>query len=379
MLTRALFYPHIHFRSRRWLRTALLYYDDISRIVPPGVEPDTLEAYREFSSEPTELLDDVRMLQEARFLVDEHPKNIGKAADEFLDFVVNSLTDCGKRRALFPALMRLARGRLFSIHPGKIDPYLIDRLRELNLAKDTRDLWHDAYNVEFATAVLYMGFLANQMSGNRQLVSDNPVYQSLIYRLGTGSTVTASQQDGEFRLAAAVFRAVTPEVERTPVQALLRLREQCAAERHRFQDKMAEFAKDIGSAKNQDDAENAVCRHASKISDEVETLKDKLRSSGIAYATSLFSVSVPSYLTAAWGFGVKSAAAIVAAGAVAISASTVKYCLDRRAAKRESPYTYLISTSKWVSAERMVQDIVTLNLNPHDDDPWSDSRKSAAA
>ena len=32
----ALFYPHIHFRSRRWLRMAMLYYESISRIVPAG-------------------------------------------------------------------------------------------------------------------------------------------------------------------------------------------------------------------------------------------------------------------------------------------------------------------------------------------------------
>jgi hypothetical protein len=38
------YYPHIHFRSRRWLRMALLYDENIPRIVPPGFAPETPHA-----------------------------------------------------------------------------------------------------------------------------------------------------------------------------------------------------------------------------------------------------------------------------------------------------------------------------------------------
>ena len=39
----ALYYPHVRFRSRQWLRTSLLYHDKIWRIVPPGLDDYELE------------------------------------------------------------------------------------------------------------------------------------------------------------------------------------------------------------------------------------------------------------------------------------------------------------------------------------------------
>src|SRR5688572_27351442 len=69
----ALYYPHIHFRSRRWLRMALLYYENISRIVPPGFEPETPDAYAYDSVPAGGLLDEVRELRALGFIRDEAP------------------------------------------------------------------------------------------------------------------------------------------------------------------------------------------------------------------------------------------------------------------------------------------------------------------
>lgn len=70
----ALYYPYIHFRSRRWLRTAALYYDRITRIIPMGSEPDTVSGYSELGEDPTDLLDDIRALRDANIIDEERPE-----------------------------------------------------------------------------------------------------------------------------------------------------------------------------------------------------------------------------------------------------------------------------------------------------------------
>lgn len=65
---RAPYYPHIFPQSRLWLRTAALYHDQISRIVPAGFVPSECDRHG-----GPELLNDFEALQDAGFIEDKHP------------------------------------------------------------------------------------------------------------------------------------------------------------------------------------------------------------------------------------------------------------------------------------------------------------------
>jgi hypothetical protein len=374
-LTAALYYPHIHFRSRRWLRAALLYYDEISRIVPGGFEPDHPSFYYEFENDPVELLSDIRELKGSGFIKDVPPDHVSEVGNEFFDFAMKNLTDPARRAALVPKLAR--RNRSYTIHPDKIDPELLGILRELKLAHKKQ---HDPYSdweIEPVTGGLYMLFLATRMAGQRQLVSDSSIYQSLLYSPIPTANQSPGEDDRQFRLATAVLKRVVPaDLEQLSMDDLLRLRDETAADRERFQNKIASFAGDLQKSSPQQ-LQETIERHARTLGDEYESHLDKLRSLNVGVAQGLFSVSIPSYLTSPWGFASTSHPLIFAAGVIAMSATVMKYVFERRAAGR-SPFTYLLSLNQMLDTESMAQNIIQLNLDFYDDDGNDDRRMCVA-
>ena len=173
----ALYYPHIHFRSRKWLRMTMLYYDNITRIVPSGFAVDQPGYYSQFCGDSTALLSDIRELQNSGFIREEAPGDVvSDVANEFFDFAMENLTSPSQRAKMVPALSR--RTRFYTIHGAKIDPVLIKVLEDLQLARKNVTDPNNDWDIEPVTGGLYMLFLASRMAGHRQLVSDSSVYQS---------------------------------------------------------------------------------------------------------------------------------------------------------------------------------------------------------
>jgi hypothetical protein len=351
---------------------ATLYYDSVSRIVPSGVVPDDRHFYQEFSDEPDELLNDIRELTVAGFLGEEPPdERISEVANDFFDFAMENLVDPVRRSEMVPRLS--GRGGYYTIHPEKITPELLQVLSELKLAHEKQGDPYSDWSVEPVTGGLYMLFLATRMAGQRQLVSDSSVYQSLLYTpIGTrGDRITPD--DRQFRLATAVLTTVIPsDLEDMDLDVLLRLRQDFSSQRQRFQDKIADFARDLQNFSG-GDLEAVVDRHSRAIHGDYEDWIDRLRTANLTLAQGLFSVSVPSYLTSPWGLGTSTHPVIFAAGAVAVSAVAMKYVLERRAASR-SPFTYLLNVSRRLGAERMAENIIRLNLSVPEDDDDDDRR-----
>jgi hypothetical protein len=71
-MSSAFFYPYVHFKSRHWLKSAVLYYDEIVRIVAPNVNPDTAGEYSKLPVDPL-IIDDIVKLKAAGFIRDEAP------------------------------------------------------------------------------------------------------------------------------------------------------------------------------------------------------------------------------------------------------------------------------------------------------------------
>jgi len=81
--------------------------ENISRIVPPGFEPETPHAYAYDGVDIGGLLDDVRELRSLKFIRDEASgQALASVTNEFFDFYTTNLMDPQKRAALVPALAR---------------------------------------------------------------------------------------------------------------------------------------------------------------------------------------------------------------------------------------------------------------------------------
>jgi hypothetical protein len=360
MATSAMYYPHIHFRSRSWLRSALLYYDQITRIVPEGMIPDSVDEYAKFSWEAKELAYEVNELTDAGFIRSQPPEvaAVNQTADDFLAFASKNLTDPVRRKAVLPALRR--RNPYISVHPSKIDPGLVDILKELGLAhKKTFDPYDD---LDAATAVLYLMHLSINQSKGRPLITDNVLYQRLLYSDAENSNgERVEKQDGSFLLVAAAFQSIVPaNLDRVPIRDLLDFREKHGAALARFQNQITSLAGRLSEAKDENDLNIALEAQATVIDEEKRILEDKLRGNNLACATGLFSVSVPAYIL---HVASSHPTLIAGAAAAAISATLFKFSLDRRVTKGSNPYSYLLDVESFLSAREFSKDLVTLDFD----------------
>ena len=122
----ALYYPYIHVRDAGWLKMALLYWESITRILPPSYQPH----------------DDVYGTKEA---VDAGLIH-GISPGEFLDAAARRFreeflsTDSRHDvKQLWQTLDKAQRHEVIDVHPGKLDPTLLRDLVEMRLAAPRRD------------------------------------------------------------------------------------------------------------------------------------------------------------------------------------------------------------------------------------------------
>src|SRR5262245_24203207 len=356
----ALYYPHLHFNDRAWLRTAALYYDIVTRIVPPGVDPESLDGDSSVSSEDQAIDDDVRELQASGFVRREAPtaESVSTVANEFFDFAVKHLAAPAQRAKLLPAHRE---EEFYSIHRHSLDPTLLEVLQELKLVHRKAGDRYSDLAIEPVTGGLYMLFLASRMAGIRHLVSDSPSFQALSYRQSYG--VEPIRPDYRtFRLASAVLSAAVPvNIESVPLGRILKLRDEFAEDRQRFQDKIQGFAKSLQEPSSEEALRDDIKRHMRALKAEYDVFVDRIKVLNLGVATSLFSVSVPSYVTSTWGFASVSPYVAGAFGALAATAVIVKYVWERESLLT-SPYRYLLSVKQSTRPHTMAREIASLNL-----------------
>jgi hypothetical protein len=364
----ALYYPHVRFRSREWLRTSVLYHNKIWRIVPPGLSDHDLEqGYG---------LPDHRILEEMRILRNEHiiqnePVSpvVAKVGADFAEFVKANLADPTRRKKLIPELSADQQQKYYRIHPGKLDRGLRDLLRELHLAKAVPNDQYGDWDLDVTTGGMYMYFLAQALAKNRPIISDSPKFQALAYAppsLGLNKRGGPDLDKG-FMLAVASFETVHPlGIEHVPIGKLIKFRNDHEEERTRFQLEIAKLAKDLGSIDHPDQVKDAIQPHAKIVKENTEILRRKLNGLGLECAKNSFLFSIP-------GWTVSAAAArsilptdpyfLVSNGVVAAGFALAKYRLDRKNLRGESPWSYLLSLRNDITPRRATKDLLTLSLS----------------
>ena len=193
---RALYYPHIFPQSRLWLRTAALYHDQISRIVPMGFVPTEYERHN-----GPDLLNDFEALQAAGFIEDKYPNGVRHdVGEQFVNFIA-PLIQGPKTKALLTAKLGSQDWKPYNMYREKIDPGLVDLLEPEGLVRNVND-----HEVEFDAAIggLYMVFLAKQMARHYPIVSDDPTYEMLTH-VSLAERSGAAPVDHGLLLATAVF------------------------------------------------------------------------------------------------------------------------------------------------------------------------------
>jgi hypothetical protein len=348
----ALYYPHIEFNSRRWLRTSSLYHDVIGRIVPSSFYPTW------HASEEAQLLrDDVLRLEREGFLTSEYPGPFTEAAANAFYELALANADPVRRAKLLPVMHNTDEP--FTLYKEKVDPTLLELMKDMHLAREL-----DEHQVEAdpIAGALYMRTLAEQMAGQRPLITDDPVFEAMAYSPSPGEN--KPRRDYGFLLANAVFRTVVPlDVERVPLDDLVSFRRDHRDLRLAFQTEIKKMAADLAKLKREDQIRQALDHYTDAVDASVNKLETKLRLLKVGAGTACFSVSLPGWLTAGWGLALTNPSVLLGTLGAVLAVTVTKSAFERQLTAGDSGFGYVHYLRRDLAPRQYAEGIVQLNLN----------------
>lgn len=357
--TKALFYPTIEINDENWLKSNLLFWDEIKTIVPKSMSSP-------YTNRTTSILSDRKILKPEFVNPDHHiVRGLSENILEFLN------TEEGIQ-LLLPSnyTSRIHEDKLARIHNEKFG-HKIERLLRLHPSKMSHELRYMLEDgmadgwlfVNSSFASYYMTMLANQIcdESGLQLLTDNALCSNLSNKVKAG--IKGLNRESRYyrperlnqQLAHGIFMNLA--IERidfhpsTNVIDVLSFKEDHKDSLGIFRRNIKKLLKDISP----DSSLNALREEVESIyQDEFlpsfNNLKKELDSSNLKWTCDNFakvgffsvsSTSIPMYL-----LGLTVPQALLAGAGVSIITSLVSYNLDKQKKLRENPYNYLLEIEK---------------------------------
>ncbi len=384
-----LYYPFIHFKDDNWLKLSAVYFDKMYRIVPSGYKTEDSDTVRDLG----DFVDVVRP-EWAR-------PAFGETFSQFIDEYHARLVErygvaqadqwSVKPQNMVPPTAGGSSGidpRLSYIYFEKMKPELRDRFLKSGLARfdPGDDRWMGMHPM---LAQVFMTALADQLAGERQLepMTDETLDHLAIsgltperlaqLLLGNVDLVDNGPTERELEQAFAflALQTVLPKnIAQVSAKKIVKVREQLAGERGKFQAAAVAFARQNASLREISDG-RAVQDHLKSefdktIAPELQKLKDALRGNDIDVVLGAMNVKVelPALMTTGLAALGLAAAAInpVAAGLAGVALLVTKGLRDRRKGRQTllsgSPVSYLFrveealspgALAKWVGADAL--------------------------
>lgn len=350
--TKALYYPTIDIINEEWLKTAVLFWDEICTIVPESIS----NPYRENT---TQYLHDEGLLTPISINPDSRiVEEISVDAVNYLN--TNEGFQCLTRNNQHSVIHRdkLPRdiSRLFRMHPEKL-PYEIQHiLRE--------DFTHDGWlNVNSDFAIYYMTLLANKISNNHSiaLLTDNVFSANLSDKVRLDNQIAIGIDDYHFRrntryinLAQGILvNTVIESIRIKPTTSLvdiINFKRKYQDELGRFRTNLSEITSTVSSDKSFDVIRQEVEDiYKDKFLPSYNDCKKALNGAGIKwFSDNIMKVSAISAsstgIPIACGLSVPQA--LLAGAGISLVASLISYNVDRQRDLRQNPYSYLLSVNR---------------------------------
>ena len=357
--TRALFYPTIDIQNENWLKTAILFWDEISTIVPASID-------NPYQERATQYLHDIGLLTPIE--VNPEQQFIEELAEDTVNYLNTNegfqlLTQGENGYAIHRDKLPRDIDRLFDIHPEKLPYEIQHQLRN----RMTRDGW---LRVDGSFAKFYMTLLANKICEHRAIapLTDNSLTSNFsdLVRLDNQIAINGRNRDYDYRLHRrdryinlSQGLLINMAIEGISIAEPTSL-EDVVNFKRRHQDELGLFRKNVANLTKDIPADASLGQIKQMVEDVYVNeflpgyngLKDALNGSGIKWAAdnlmkvSFFSTSataIPTYL-----LGLSVPYALLAGVGVSVISSLVSYNVDKRTALRNSPYSYLLAVNNGI-------------------------------
>lgn len=267
-----LYYPTIDVPNSSWLRHAILYWDEVSSIVPQDYEGNSLN---DLSAEVQFLISEGEFNPIRPDGLMSHWENLQKFETEFLSIVKNPLYGAFVQQNVYGASKNNTEERHWSrIHRNKTTDSLFYALNEKGLAKEHDD--RDWYKFETNTALLYMSILAKHLASVQDtstvISTDYSVYEALNFRQvpkGQGAPVV------NFNLN----RLLPVPIDNVPFEKILDFKRQRKDNLIRFRRIILECQSQISKAESQKDIADIVADFKEDFGLGIKDLTSAMRSS----------------------------------------------------------------------------------------------------
>lgn len=325
-----LYFPHIEIANSQWLKTSLLLWDNVYRIVP--------RSYTPLDNDDTKKAVDAGLVRAVNL---EGPDMQG-ISRKFSKFLRNlPFTPAG-----------LQSGEISLLHPEKVDAALYPLLEQYARG-EKRGGW-----IELPREIVrgYMFFLSTQVAKRRKLercTDDKYAFAVSSYfseRANFGERLYQPESPGFY--TSLIFEDLLPsDVDHIPMDQIIRIARDSRDERIAFREQLLKFASELCECESRD--------HANTITNDFKrdliVARDRLKASqgflGEHDRGSLFTMGIPVALTAFGGlisggvdpFEIHTLASSLLIGAIAAYADFRKVLST---AKNPYGVAYLVSLEK---------------------------------
>lgn len=330
MRASVLYYPHIEIPDSNWLKSALLLWDEVYRIVP--------QSYAPMDSEETRAAIDAGLVRPIN-LERQDLLGISKKFEKFL-----------KSLPFTPA--GLEAGDTSLLHPEKVDATLYPLLEQYAVGEKNGG-W-----IELPKEIVrgYMFFLSTQVAKRRKLerATDNQYAFAVSGYFSERANFTENLYDRESPgfYASLIFDDLLPSnIQDIPIERVIRTAEATKNERTIFRQELMKFSSSLCECESKEHALTVVTDYKNDLVKARDQLKAAQGFLGKHERGSLLSMGVPVALTAFGGlisggadpFGIHTLSSSLLIGAIAAYADFSKVT-----SATENPYgaAYLVSLDK---------------------------------
>lgn len=345
----ALYYPYIDIEDAQWLRTAILFWDDIQTIAPSTIQDP-------YGNSETRLLRDEGLLTPlACDLRGELLEDLGRRVLKYIEDprlshgVLGAVTGASRRRPRRPPSLPKAlagRAERHRLHASKMSPALREHFTGVEQDDEGFLL------IEGPFAAFYMSALATRLARDTGTVALSD--DGCAFGLHLDTMLDEVTSDGPAAagglLMSVVFESLVLDAS-TPLRQVVKFRHNNESRLQALAVKLEELSEKIETAEDPRELREKAGRYYQRrVRPDVENLKHSLHDAGIAAAWAGFRNTVT--LSTATGTALNKllewpSDILLGAGAfLTVADIGVQTHLAGRKIRRESPYSYLLDVER---------------------------------
>jgi murein tripeptide amidase MpaA len=343
-----LYYPTIDIPRNSWLRHALLYWDEVSSIVPKSWDDELL----------------IKLSPDIHYLIDENqfrpikPEDLFSNNWEVLQEFQNEFIEVINSHAFSNLLQRNKKeANTSKIHMNKTSHTIYHYLEERGLASQSHN--HEWINLEENTALLYMSLLAKYLadidSEHTTIGTDYSSYERFNFK-------RAGKEKGFPVLNFNINNILPTPKDNVSFEEIIKFKRKRIDNLRHFKKTLSDFQSKISNCQSNTEIKENTINFKETLSNGVDDLYAVLKDEKIAYGLKSMRsfMSLKSPTTAAtigsalnlennWVDIPFSAniAILVASGVIEVSTNIIDARNRERARIRENPFSYIYYANRW--------------------------------